>query len=166
MPAIDSIIEIPKPRATHRILGWKEWVSLPKLKVPRIKVKVDSGARTSALHAVNMEYFWKKKRRMVRFKIHPMQGTHESEVSAEGEVVAERWIRSSSGHLSKRPVIITRIKLGRISWPIELTLISRDVMGFRMLLGRRALANEWLIDPSRAYCVSARHPRKRPKGQT
>ncbi len=139
---------------TPRVMGWKEWASLPKFKVPLIKVKIDSGARTSALHAVNMEYFWKKNRKMVRFKIHPIQKSFDGEVFAEAKVIAERWIRSSSGHLSKRPVIMTRIKVGRISWPIELTLISRDVMGFRMLIGRRALANQWVIDPNRAYCVS------------
>lgn len=133
------------------IIGWREWVALPELGVDRIKVKVDTGAATSALHAVDLEYYHRKDKTFVRFVVHPLQRTTDTEVVSHAPVVEMRPIKSSSGHITERPVIMTEISFAGETWPIELTLINRDVMGFRMLLGRQALRKKFLVNPSRSY---------------
>ncbi len=141
-------------RVLKKVMGWREWVSLPSLKVLNIKVKVDSGARTSALHAEDIEVFKKAGREWVRFTIFPLQNSRRGKVLAEAEVIAHRRIRSSSGTETRRPVIRTELKVGEDHWPIEISLVNRDIMGFRMLLGRTAVRHGFLIDPGHAFLQS------------
>ena len=117
----------------------------------RIKAKIDTGARSSALHAFAVERVRRRGKDMVRFAIHPLQRSSRREVVAEAEMVDERTVRSSNGVHALRPVIITRIELLGETWPIELTLASRDEMGFRMLLGRSALKRRFLVDAGRSF---------------
>ena len=133
------------------VIGWREWVSLPELGVPSIKVKVDTGARTSSLHAFDMEYFERDGENWVRFAIHPVQRRQQPQLLAEARVIESRSVRSSSGKAAVRPVILTNIDLAEIRWPVELTLANRDAMGFRMLLGREAIRNRFLVDPGRSF---------------
>ncbi len=132
-------------------IGWREWVALPELGVSRIKAKIDTGARSSALHAFAVERVRRRGKDVVRFAIHPLQRSSRREVVAEAEMVDERTVRSSNGVHALRPVIITSIEILGEAWPIELTLASRDEMGFRMLLGRQAMRGRFLIDPGRSY---------------
>jgi hypothetical protein len=133
------------------VIGWREWIALPELGVPALKVKVDTGARTSALHAVNVEEFFRRGARWVRFGILPHQQDLRTVVSAEAPLVEHRQVRSSNGHRERRPVIATPIVLAGQQWLIELTLTNRAVMGFRMLLGREAIQRRFQIDPARSY---------------
>ncbi len=133
------------------VIGWREWIALPELGVPALKVKVDTGARTSALHAVHIEEFTRRGAVWVRFEILPLQQDLHTVVSAEAPLVEYRQVRSSNGHRERRPVIATPIVLAGQQWVIELTLTNRAVMGFRMLLGREALQRRFHIDPARSY---------------
>lgn len=133
------------------VIGWREWVSLPDLGIPRIKAKIDTGARSSSLHAFDVRLFEKEGKRHVRFKVHPLQRSSRETVVAESPVLEFRNVRSSSGHGSDRPVIVTTVELLGQSWPIEITLANRDEMGFRMLLGREAVRNRMLVDAGRSY---------------
>lgn len=140
-------------------IGWREWVALPELGVNAIKVKVDTGARSSSLHAFDVEPVRRRGRDFVRFKICPLQRNHKKVVEAMAEVLEYRNVRSSSGQVSRRPVILTNIEwMGRI-WPIELTLANRDEMGFRMLLGRQGIRGKALVDPAHSFFGG--QPRKR-----
>lgn len=132
-------------------IGWREYVSLPDLKIAAIKAKVDTGARSSSLHAFEMELYRKDGLDYVRFKIHPMQRNDSLVVAVETPVFDVRRVRSSSGESSVRPVIVTVVELLGVAWPIELTLANRDQMGFRMLLGREAIRGRMLVDPGNSY---------------
>jgi hypothetical protein len=147
-----------KKRASQRkpkpVIGWREWVALPDLGVEKIKVKVDTGARTSALHAIDLHHFEEEGRKMVRFKVHPYQRDFHRTVESVAEVVDMRNVRNSGGQAEWRPVIHTHIELMGQNWPIEITLTNRDVMGFRMLLGRQAVRRHFLIDPGRSSLSS------------
>ncbi|MCB9569200.1 MAG: ATP-dependent zinc protease [Myxococcales bacterium] len=133
------------------VIGWREWVALPELGIPAIKAKIDTGARTSALHAVDLERFTRRGVDWVRFCVHPHQRDVESSVVAEAEVIDERIIRNSGGHSESRPVIAAVALLGAESLTIELTLTNRALMGFRMLLGREAVRHRFLVDPGASY---------------
>ena len=135
------------------VLGWREWVSLPRLGIGWIKAKVDTGARTSALHAFEIEDFEQDDRHRVRFKIHPLQRDSETIVQCTADVVDRREVRDSGGHREQRWVIRSDIVLGPYRWPAEFTLTSRDDMLFRMLLGRTAMATRATVDPARSYLV-------------
>ena len=132
------------------IIGWREWVALPDFNVEAIKAKIDTGARSSALHAFNLKRFRRRGKRMVRFQIQPIQRTARQAVEVEAEVIEDRQVRSSNGKVERRPVIRTSVRMHNRDWEIELTLTSRDEMGFRMLLGRHALRGQFLIDPGRS----------------
>jgi hypothetical protein len=142
----------PTVLAPLPLLGWREWVALPQLATPRIKAKVDTGARSSSLHAFDLELFLQEGHQWVRFGIHPLQRSNKAIVEVEAPVLEFRRVRSSSGQMTERPVIVTTVQALGAEWPIELTLANRDQMGFRMLLGRQAVRGRFLIDPSRSYC--------------
>lgn len=133
------------------VIGWREWVALPALGIASIKVKVDSGARSSSLHAFDLKTFEKDGVEYVRFKVHPLQRSREKIVVVEAVVLEYRSVKSSSGVAKMRPVIITLVELLGEKWPVELTLASRDNMGFRMLLGREAFRGKFLVDAGRSY---------------
>lgn len=145
----------------RKILGWREWVSLPELGIDLIKAKVDTGARTSALHAFSIEEFTKDHKRYIRFGIHPFQKRIDVEVFCEAPVRDQRQVTDSGGHSETRYVIETQIRLGDMSWPIEITLTNRDSMGFRMLLGRTAIRQLYLVDPGASYLESLAVKRQR-----
>src|SRR5690606_27764144 len=119
------------------IIGWREWLALTELHVDRIKAKVDTGARTSALQAEEVEYVRVDVKTWVNFVVHPEQHSRKSRVIATALLLEQREVRSSNGKEEVRPVIETTVRLGALSWLIEVTLTRRDVMGFRMLLGRQ-----------------------------
>jgi ribosomal protein S6--L-glutamate ligase len=133
------------------ILGSEEWISFPDLGIPTIKARVDSGAKTSALHAINIAPFVKDGEHWVKFDINPIQKNLKTIISCEAPMVDKRMVKSSSGFRESRFVIKTTLRLGDAQWPIELTLTNRDSMGFRMLLGREAMSGRALVDPEQTY---------------
>ncbi len=139
------------------VIGWREMLSMPELNIDRVKAKIDTGARTSALHAFHCEEFKLEDRAMIRFGVHPIQHDSKQTVMAEAELLEYRKVRSSGGHAQTRPVIITTINLGKHQWQVELTLTNRDVMGFRMLLGRQAVRGRFLVAPGKSFLQSDRH---------
>ena len=136
-------------------VGWKEWVALPELGLMALRVKVDTGARTSALHAVDLQLVEVRGRRRVRFVVHPVGKNPHVKVQAEADVVDERTVVSSSGHEEHRVVIRTPLRLGLSAaapeWPIELTLTDRRRMRMRMLLGREAMKGRIVVHPGAEY---------------
>ncbi|MEM7536102.1 MAG: RimK/LysX family protein [Chloroflexota bacterium] len=134
-------------------VGWREWASLPELNIPAIKVKIDTGARTSALHAFMVEEFQENKLIKVRFGMHPIRNRPDIERTCVADVIDRRVISDSGGHREMRYVIQTPIRMGNQAWPIEVTLTNRETMNFRMLLGRTAMTPRLLVDPSSSYLM-------------
>ena len=137
--------------ARAQIVGWREWVALPELGVRRIKAKLDTGARSSALHAFNVRPLQRDGKDLVQFDVHPLQRNDEVCKSCVAEAVDYRWITNSGGGREKRFVIVTLLQMGGDSWPIEVTLTDRDQMGFRMLIGRTAMEHRLVVDPTASY---------------
>ena len=135
------------------ILGSEEWCSFPELGIPAIKARVDSGAKTSALHAINIIPFTKEGVNWVKFDINPIQNNLKTVIHCEALLIDKRIVKSSSGYREQRYVIQTNINIGNDSWPIEMTLTNRDSMGFRMLLGREAMSGRILVDPEQKYLL-------------
>ncbi len=136
----------PKP-----VIGWREWVSLPDLGVGAIKVKIDTGARSSSLHAFQIETFDRDGVEMVRFTLHPIQRSGRSTGIVEAPLIAKKLVRNPGGREEIRPVIRTPVVWDGIRFDAELNLTSRDEMGFRMLLGRQAVRRRFLVDPGRSF---------------
>lgn len=144
-------------------IGWREWVSFPELKIKRIKAKVDTGARTSALHVSNIKIY--KRTNKVTFTIHPVQRQWHPVKKVTADYLGERSIKSSNGESSVRPVIETKLKIGKLSYSIELTLMNRDLMGFRLLLGRSALKDHYLVDSGQSFLLEKKVKLKKPKAK-
>lgn len=142
-----------RPRVPKQPIGWREWVSFPDLGVDAIKAKIDTGARTSALHAHRLTVARRDGIEVARFEIHPVQRKPTPSIQTELEVVDWRVVRSSNGLRQRRPVVVTDVVAGEHRWEIELTLTSRDSMGFRLLLGRSAVAGRFLVDVARSYVL-------------
>jgi len=140
------------------VLGWREWISLDEWGIDHLKAKVDTGARTSSLHAFGLETFDRDGVGWVRFEIHPWQRSESNSVVAESRVVDTRPVKSSSGQVEERPIIHTPVTIAGRSIEVELTLTNRDEMGFRMLLGRQAVRGRFLVDPGASY-LGGRPPR-------
>ena len=135
------------------IVGSEEWCSFPELGIPIIKARVDSGAKTSALHAINIAPFTKNDSNWVKFDINPIQNNSKTIIHCEAPLIDKRVVKSSSGFREQRFVIQTNLKIGESSWPIEMTLTNRDTMGFRMLLGREAMSGRILVDPEQQFLL-------------
>jgi len=146
-------------------LGWREWVGLPDLGLNSIKAKVDTGARTSTLHAFELETYSEHGKPRVRFKIHPIQKDTDTVVTCVADIVDERFVTDSGGHKEQRLIIMTPLSIGDWSWPIEMTLTARDNMMFRMLLGRTAMKGIAMVDPSRSYVTGKKPRRKAPRNK-
>ena len=141
------------------VAGWREWVRLPVLGVGPVKAKLDTGARTSALHAFDLEEFDRDGVPWVRFSVHPWQRSDEDATVVECPVHDRRLVRSSTGHAQQRIVVLIEIELIGRTIITEMTLTRRDAMGFRMLVGREALRQGFVVDSGRSY-LGGRPPRK------
>ena len=139
--------------AARLTVGWREWVALPTLGLPAIKAKVDTGARTSALHAHFVVPCQEGGRRRVRFGVHPVQRRTDLSVTCTADVADRRVVRDSGGHEEPRYVIVVPVRLGELEWPVEVTLTDRDTMGFRMLLGRSAMRGRLRVDPDASFLL-------------
>ena len=147
--------------------GWREWVQLSDVGIPWIKAKLDTGARTSAIHAYQIEPFQKDDVSWVRFRVRPWQESTEDETIVECAVHDVRSIRSSSGHVQERYVVKMRlVMLGR-RVTAEVTLTNRDQMGFRMLIGRQALRRGFAVDAGKSFLGgrAPKHVRRRNRGR-
>ncbi|HKQ55617.1 MAG TPA: ATP-dependent zinc protease [Methyloceanibacter sp.] len=154
--------ETPVPKHLPTI-GWREWAGLPEFGIGAIKAKVDTGARTSALHAYKIVPFRRAGAAWIRFELHPLQRSDAMKVVCEAPTIDERTVRNSGGGVEHRYIIRTQLQLGDKSWPIELALANRDQMGFRLLLGRTALEDRVLVEPGRSYLLGTRRTRARPR---
>lgn len=139
------------PKQPKLIIGWREWVSLPDFSVPGIKVKVDTGAATSSIHAFNIEQFELDGEPYVRFIIHPLPGRRDIAIPCEAKLLDKRKVTNSGGETQKRFVIETTVEIAGRQWKTELNLTNRDTMKFRMLLGRSAMKERIIVDPQLSY---------------
>ncbi|HSW69930.1 MAG TPA: ATP-dependent zinc protease [Gammaproteobacteria bacterium] len=140
-----------KKKARLKPIGWREWVALPALGIHHIKAKIDTGARTSALHAFELRIFNENGKDKIAFDIHPLQNNVDVVISCTADIIDKRWVTDSGGHREERYVISTPIVLGDKTWPIEITLTERDTMLFRMLLGRSAIRKRFVVNPGRSF---------------
>ena len=141
------------------VAGWREWISLPEIGVSWVKAKLDTGARTSAIHAWDIEEFDRDGRTWASFELHPWQRSDLDAVRVELPVLDQRTIRSSTGHEEQRIVVSTTVRVAGHDLECELTLTNRDEMGFRMLVGREAMRGKLLVDPGRSY-IGGKPPRR------
>lgn len=143
---------MPTKLVKKQIIGWREWVSFPELGIDKIKAKIDTGARSSALHAYNIETYKTNTGKMrVRFVVHPLQKNNHLIVACHADLIDQRLVKSSSGQKELRTTILANLKMGEQDWPIEITLTNRDTMGFRLLIGRTAIKRKFLVDPQRSF---------------
>jgi len=132
-------------------LGWREWIAMPELNLLRLKVKIDTGARTSALHAFFVDPYKKGNQQWVRFGVHPHQRDNSRAIECDALVKDRRTVTDSGGHKQRRYVIETQMVIGKTAFLAEMTLTNRDTMKFRMLLGRTAMDGRFLVDPAVSY---------------
>ena len=135
-------------------IGWRELARLLDITRHPIKVKIDTGARTSALHATELSFYKRGRTEYVKFKVHPNQDSSRPSISVNTQVEEFRNVKSSTGHVTRRPVISVRLKMGEIEFETEVTLVNRDLMGFRMLLGRTALKNRFLVNVGKSFLLT------------
>jgi len=141
------------------ILGWREWISLPDLGISGIKAKIDTGARSSSLHAIDIQTIAVDGEQWVEFKVQPLQHQTDAPLHCRAPIKDYRQVTDSGGHRSMRYVIETTINIGSEQFTAEVTLADRSQMMFRMLLGRTAMKNRYTVDPGRSYCASQKPPR-------
>ena len=151
---LENKSKIIKPVSNLPMIGWREWVSLPELGIAKIKAKVDTGARTSALHAFSLKLFHANGRDQVTFEIHPLQHNTDTIVSCTANVIDRRPVTDSGGHTEERLVIMTPVVIAGHVLPIEITLTERENMLFRMLLGRSALRKQFIVNPARSFVAT------------
>lgn len=135
-------------------IGWREYVSIPGLKIKKIKVKVDTGARTSALHVTDLKISKEGRKQIAEFFIHPNQDSSLPKFKNKVPVHCFKVVKSSNGESSKRPVVLANVKFGKMEKEIEITLVNRDLMGFRMLLGRAAMRSDFVVDPGKSFLLT------------
>ena len=138
---------------TKITIGWREWLSLPELGIERIKAKIDTGARTSCIHAINIEEYEVDGEKWVKFTAQPLQDDEQTKVTCNAKVKKIKNVTSSSGQKELRYFIETTLHAGKHSWPIEMTLTSRATMKFRMLLGRTAMENRVIVDTALSHLL-------------
>lgn len=146
-----------------RAAGWREWVSLPSVGVGSIKAKLDTGARTSALHAFNIETYWSNGELWARFFVHPYQKNDAREIACDARIEDIRIVSNPGGRRQRRLVIRTDVRLGDETWPIDLSLTDRDEMGFRLLIGRTAMHGNLIVDPDHSYLLGKCKRKKKKK---
>lgn len=137
------------------IIGWREWVAFPDLGICNIKAKIDTGARTSALHAYDITtYIDSNGKEVAEFYVHPIQKNDDEIIKCKSIIVDKRTVKSSIGKKQRRPTILTNLKMGKIILPIEVTLTNRDEMGFRLLIGRTAIKDNFLVNPGKSFMTN------------
>jgi hypothetical protein len=137
----------------QQLIGWREWITLTDFDATRIKVKVDTGAKTSALHTYYVTPFERNGEAWVRFGLHPLQGCTTSSIECEAPIKDRRQVTDSGGHREWRFVIETTVQLKDRQFPIEITLTDRENMRFRMLLGRSALRQGYVVDSAKSFVL-------------
>lgn len=150
----------PNDSSAMKVIGWREWVSLPGLNVRKIKAKIDTGARSSSLHAFDVETYHENEIERVRFSIHPMQTRDDIFINADVPILERRLVKSSNGEVSERIVIRTKLLILGQQMQVDLTLANRDAMGFRMLVGREAIRTRFLVDSGGSF-LAGRLSRKK-----
>lgn len=146
-----------------KVIGWREWVALPGLNVRMVKAKIDTGARSSSLHAFDMETYHENGIERVRFSIHPVQNRDDIFINADVPILERRHVKSSNGEVSERIVIRTELILLRQKMQVDLTLANRDAMGFRMLVGREAIRTRFLVDSGGSFLAGRIRRKKKRK---
>jgi hypothetical protein len=147
-------------KSEARIIGFREWISLPGLGISALKGKIDTGAKTSSLHAFDIKIEKKEGKSLVKFKVHPFQGSHFPTVECSAPLLERRVVSDSGGHKEERYVIRTTLVLGGLRKKIDLTLTNRSSMKYRMLIGRSAL-DQFYIDPSQSFLTGKSQKQKR-----
>ncbi len=147
---------VPAKFKSKSIIGWREWCVFPELGLPEVLAKIDTGAKTSSLHAFKIAVFVRDGQDWARFKVHPVQRHRYPEISCEAPIIDERAVTSSNGKAESRLVVLTTMTLGLSSFKTELTLTNRDDMGFRLLIGRQSLNKRFVVDPSLSFTLGDR----------
>lgn len=148
---LPNLCVVAERKEKRKTIGWREWVSLPDLGVRELKAKVDTGADNSSLHAFDLERFEEDGRQMVRFEIHPRQRKRRPSIPCVAEVVGERMVKNPGGRAERRPIIRTTLVVAGEEFEALINLTTRDEMTFRMLLGRRTVRKNFIVDPGRSY---------------